>query len=158
MRHLKVCSLSSIRLMKKYQRLIVGIIWLLWIDWLSKYLFYNLEIWKGTWLLEPVFNQWISWGISANLFFVICVSCIGLWAFYLLWRKKYFSDISFVFLVAWTIWNLLDRIFFGWVRDFISVWTFPVFNLADSYLTIAVILIIVQEFLPKDFFKKKRKK
>jgi lipoprotein signal peptidase len=50
----------------------------------------------------------------------------------------------------------LDRIIFGWVRDFISVWDFPVFNLADCYLTIAVCLIIIQEFLPKNLFSKKK--
>ena len=142
--------------MKKYWKLILWILLLLWIDWWSKYLFYNLKIWKELWLLEPVFNQWISWWISANIFIVICISFIGLWAFFWLWREKYFSSISFWFLIAWTIWNLLDRIIFGWVRDFISVWDFPVFNLADCYLTIAVSLIIIQEFLPKNLFSKKK--
>ena len=140
--------------MKKYWKLIIGILVLLWIDWWSKYFFYNLRLWKELWLFEPVFNHGISWGISANLLIVICVSFFGLWAFFWLWREKYFSNISFMFLVAWTLWNLLDRIFLGWVRDFISVWSFPVFNLADSYLTIAVILIIIQEFLPKNLFHK----
>lgn len=144
--------------MKKYWKLILWILLLLWIDWWSKYLFYNLKIWKELWLLEPVFNQWISWWISANIFIVICISFIGLWAFFWLWREKYFSSISFWFLIAWTIWNLLDRIIFGWVRDFISVWDFPVFNLADCYLTIAVCLIIIQEFLPKNLFSKKKTK
>lgn len=142
--------------MKKYWKLILWILLLLWIDWWSKYLFYNLKIWKELWLLEPVFNQWISWWISANIFIVICISFIGLWAFFWLWRERYFSSISFWFLIAWTIWNLLDRIIFGWVRDFISVWDFPVFNLADCYLTIAVCLIIIQEFLPKNLFSKKK--
>ena len=141
--------------MKKYWKLILGIIGLLWIDWFSKYFFYNLKIWKEFWLLEPVFNHWISWWISANLLIVICVSFLGLWAFFWLWREKYFSDVSFALLVAWTLWNLLDRIFLGWVRDFISIGSFPVFNLADTYLTIAVILIILQEFLPKNLFSKK---
>lgn len=142
--------------MKKYWKLILWILLLLWIDWWSKYLFYNLKIWKELWLLEPVFNQWISWWISANIFIVICISFIGLWAFFWLWREKYFSSISFWFLIAWTIWNLLDRIIFGWVRDFISIWDFPVFNLADCYLTVAVCLIIIQEFLPKNLFSKKK--
>ena len=142
--------------MKKYWKLILWIILLLWIDWWSKYLFYNLKIWKELWLLEPVFNQWISWWISANIFLVIGISFLGLWAFFWLWREKYFSSISFWFLIAWTIWNLLDRIIFGWVRDFISIWDFPVFNLADCYLTIAVCLIIIQEFLPKNLFSKKK--
>ena len=141
--------------MKKYWKLILLIVLLLCIDWWSKYLFYNLKFWKSLWLLEPVFNQWISWWISANIFAVILISFLGLWAFFWLWREKYFSDISFWFLVAWTLWNLLDRVIFGWVRDFISIWSFPVFNVADCCLTIAVCLIIIQEFLPKNLFSKK---
>ena len=141
---------------KKWIIAILFCLLLIWFDQLTKYLFFNLKIWKELWLLEPVFNQWISWWISANIFIVICISFIGLWAFFWLWREKYFSSISFWFLIAWTIWNLLDRIIFGWVRDFISVWDFPVFNLADCYLTIAVCLIIIQEFLPKNLFSKKK--
>lgn len=156
LRLLKVCNLFLDIFMKKYWKLILWIILLLWIDWWSKYLFYNLKIWKEFWLLEPVFNQWISWWISANILIVIFVSFIWLWAFFWLWREKYFSSLSFWFLIAWTIWNLLDRIIFGWVRDFISIWSFPVFNLADCYLTVAVCLIIIQEFLPKNFFSKKK--
>ncbi len=156
LRLLKVCNLFLDIFMKKYWKLILWIILLLWIDWWSKYLFYNLKIWKEFWLLEPVFNQGISWWISANILIVIFVSFIWLCAFFWLWREKYFSSLSFWFLIAWTIWNLLDRIIFGWVRDFISIWSFPVFNLADCYLTVAVCLIIIQEFLPKNFFSKKK--
>ena len=156
LRLLKVCNLFLDIFMKKYWKLILWIILLLWIDWWSKYLFYNLKIWKEFGLLEPVFNQGISWWISANILIVIFVSFIWLWAFFWLWREKYFSSLSFWFLIAWTIWNLLDRIIFGWVRDFISIWSFPVFNLADCYLTVAVCLIIIQEFLPKNFFSRKK--
>ncbi len=39
--------------------------------------------------------------------------------------------------------NLADRIFFGHVTDFISVGTFPVFNVADSCITIGVIVLVL---------------
>jgi signal peptidase II len=39
--------------------------------------------------------------------------------------------------------NLVDRLFRdGRVTDFISVWTFPVFNVADSCITVGTILLI----------------
>lgn len=39
--------------------------------------------------------------------------------------------------------NLIDRMLFGKVTDFISVGTFPVFNIADSSITIGVIVLLL---------------
>lgn len=38
--------------------------------------------------------------------------------------------------------NLIDRIALGHVTDFISIWTFAVFNIADASITIGVIVLI----------------
>ncbi len=43
--------------------------------------------------------------------------------------------------------NLIDRIQFGPVTDFISVGDFPVFNIADSCITIGVGLLILSMWL-----------
>ena len=43
--------------------------------------------------------------------------------------------------------NLIDRIVFGPVTDFISVMGFPVFNIADSSITIGVGLLILSLWL-----------
>jgi signal peptidase II len=48
-----------------------------------------------------------------------------------------------ILLLSGVTGNLLDRISFGYVRDFIKVDFFSVFNLADVYLTIAALLIII---------------
>ncbi|MFU8772089.1 MAG: signal peptidase II [Anaerolineales bacterium] len=39
--------------------------------------------------------------------------------------------------------NLIDRLTIGWVIDFISVGNFPVFNVADSSITIGVVVLIL---------------
>ena len=38
--------------------------------------------------------------------------------------------------------NLLDRLLFGAVLDFISLWRIPVFNLADTALTFGAIFVL----------------
>ena len=60
----------------------------------------------------------------------------------------YFKDktliIPLTFLIAGILGNSIYRILFGHVRDFINIgiFNFPVFNLADSYNVIGVILLI----------------
>lgn len=58
----------------------------------------------------------------------------------------YFNDkrlrLPLTFLISGIIGNSIDRIFLGYVRDFINLGFWPVFNLADSFNVIGVILLI----------------
>lgn len=51
--------------------------------------------------------------------------------------------------------NLIDRLMFGRVTDFISVGRFPVFNVADSSITIGVIVLMIG-VLYKEYQDKKK--
>ena len=60
--------------------------------------------------------------------------------------KKYqVLDYIIVFLVAGAIGNYIDRIMNNYVVDFIyfSLINFPVFNVADCYVTVSVILLLI---------------
>lgn len=57
--------------------------------------------------------------------------------------SKPLSQITLALLAAGALGNLLDRIRLGYVIDFISVGTFPVFNLADSFITVSVFLLVL---------------
>lgn len=52
---------------------------------------------------------------------------------------------SFILIFAGAMGNAIDRVFLGYVRDFIRLdfINFPVFNLADSFLVIGVILLAI---------------
>lgn len=52
---------------------------------------------------------------------------------------------SMALIVSGAVGNLIDRIFLGYVRDFLyfELINFPIFNVADSCLTIGVILLCV---------------
>ena len=39
--------------------------------------------------------------------------------------------------------NIIDRLFHGYVIDFISIWKYPIFNLADVYVTIGVLSVVI---------------
>lgn len=118
---------------------------LIWIDQITKYFFYDLQIWNQISFLSPLLNEWISRWMSLPMLIIIFVSIVCIWLFIYLFQKKYLTKLDFALLLAWTIWNLIDRIFLGWVRDFLSFGNFPVFNMADTFLTCGVARICIKE-------------
>ena len=118
---------------------------LIWVDQFTKYLFYNQGIWSQSFFLEPLLNDGISWWMSMPMVMIIFVSVICIWLFLYLFYKKYLTVLDFALLMAGTLWNLFDRIYLWWVRDFLSFWSFPVFNMADVFLTCGVVRICIKE-------------
>lgn len=118
---------------------------LICIDQLTKYFFYDLWVWSEKIFLEPLLNDWISWWMSMPIIIILFVSVVCICLFIFLFLRGYLGSLEFSLLFAWTIWNLIDRIFLWWVRDFISIWSFPVFNFADIFLTCGVVRICVKE-------------
>ena len=129
---------------------------LLLLDQFTKYLFYNLQRWKEYRLFTPVFNTWIWWSIPLpwNLINIITAFIIFIivWA----WKKKYINAWIAVFLLSGAWGNLIDRVLWWWVRDFIDLHYRPIFNFADMYLSIAGILLIWQ-YIFFDFFTHEKK-
>lgn len=118
---------------------------LIWVDQITKYLFYDLEIWSQIFFLEPLLNDGISRWMDMPMIIIFCVSVVCIWLFIYLFHKKYLTIVDFSLLMAGTIWNLIDRIWLGGVRDFLSFGSFPVFNIADAFLTCGVARICIKE-------------
>ena len=53
-------------------------------------------------------------------------------------------------ILGGTIGNGFDRIFYGFVTDFINVHFWPVFNVADSAISIGVVLLIAWNVLRRE--------
>lgn len=72
-----------------------------------------------------------------------------------LWRRtpqaRKFAHLGFAFIIAGAVGNIIDRVWHGYVIDMIRVhtdtWSFAVFNVADSYITIGAIAIIIDELI-----------
>ena len=100
-------------------------------------------------------NRGAAWGMLAGRpVFLIVISIIILallLAFYILRVRKTGNKssvllaISMGLIIGGCIGNLVDRIAFGYVRDFINFqfMNFPVFNFADVSLTFGVIIILI---------------
>lgn len=123
------------------------LIWFfLLIDLFSKHFIYNLGYLSNFSIIYPSFNYWISWSIPVNSLVSILVAIFALFLFIYAYSKKYIGLRAFVLLVSGAIWNVLDRIFLWWVRDFLMPFSwFPIFNFADIFLTLWLILYLYSE-------------
>jgi len=143
---------------KKYKKIIIilSIISLILIDQISKYLIFNLWYLNNNFLIQTTLNKWISWWISIFSFnLLIIIIPLILIFIYFLYKKEQISSLEFIFIFSWWLWNFIDRIFFHWVRDFISLpwfinYHFPIFNLADVFVSLWFIIIIIQLILPQN--------
>ncbi len=70
-------------------------------------------------------------------------------------RHRILSGIAFGLVLGGAVGNLLDRVLYGWVLDFIHVWvrvgartsSWPDFNVADSAITTGAVLLILIEIV-----------
>ena len=114
----------------------------------TKYYFRSNTIDIGFLSLHFVKNYGAAFGILQNQkLFLLIIPIVALFiiAYYLRSMKK--ENILFyalLLLLGGTIGNLIDRIFFGYVIDFIDLGFFPSFNLADSAITIGVLIVSYQ--------------
>lgn len=60
-------------------------------------------------------------------------------------KESKLKNILWQFIFAGGVSNLIDRIFRGYVVDFIQMKFFGIFNLADAFIVISVIIIIFLE-------------
>ena len=96
---------------------------------------------------------WQRWFLSV---LAICISVyIVFWLFRLRNQDQIILSIGLSLVLGGAIGNVIDRIQFGYVIDYIQVfimgWPFPSFNIADASITVgAVILIIDALFISKN--------
>jgi|SRR3989338_5232582 len=80
-----------------------------------------------------------------NLLFIFVSIAVIIFLAYFLKNIKEESKLEYIFfglLLGGIIGNLMDRLMLGHVIDFIDFRIWPVFNLADSFVTISVIGLI----------------
>jgi signal peptidase II len=53
--------------------------------------------------------------------------------------------VSFALIAGGALGNAIDRLFYGWVVDFLAIGWWPIFNIADSAIVVGVCLLVVYE-------------
>ncbi len=109
------------------------------------FIYQSKPVIKGVFHLTLIHNRGAAFGIFKNqvpLFIFTSIFAIILIYFNLKDRKlnKIYS-VSLSLILAGAFGNLIDRIFFGFVIDFLDFRIWPVFNIADSAITIGAIML-----------------
>lgn len=101
---------------------------------------------KGIFHITLVHNKGIAFGLFKSLpsqiFLFISISAIILFFYlYIQMYKKPFIRLAFVLMCAGTLGNLIDRIRYTYIIDFLDFRVWPVFNVADICITSGAILL-----------------
>lgn len=112
----------------------------------------DISLIDGVLSLHYLENRGAAFGVFQNrqgAFFILTVVILA-FILYVLWRmpvtKKYLPVRIFCFfLTSGALGNLIDRIRLKYVIDFIyfSLIDFPVFNVADIYVTVSMIVLLL---------------
>ncbi|MCX6765412.1 MAG: signal peptidase II [Candidatus Moranbacteria bacterium] len=89
----------------------------------------------------------IAWGIKVPeiLFWLFWLLAITILIFAFISKKSVIHNSLFIIpVLAGATSNIIDRIMFGCVIDFIDLKFWPAFNLADSFIVLGGILLLVK--------------
>lgn len=106
--------------------------------------------------LETVKNTGIAFSIPVSPFIIIPLSVLMILFLLKLIKNpktQKLEKIALGLILSGALGNLIDRIVRNHVIDFFSFWNFPIFNLADSFISIGILILIgfeTQKHHPKN--------
>lgn len=109
---------------------------------------YSIPVIKNIFHITFVKNRGIAFGLfqRGNLFFILFTAVlIGV---LLVFSKKFianfYSRMGFSLALAGALGNLVDRLKYGYIIDFLDFRIWPVFNLSDVAICTGVIFLCIQ--------------
>lgn len=122
------------------------------LDRISKILVVNLnleyhQIIKNILSITPTINTGAAFSLLQNQqTLLIILSCFAIIYLFKIFNKTLLNlslQIGWGFVLGGALGNLFDRVFYGFVVDFIhfEFINFPIFNVADSFITIGTLII-----------------
>lgn len=107
--------------------------------------------------LYRTYNYGVAFSMLSGMegWFIVSMRLVVVAFVIWLWRRtpkdRFFAHLGYAMIIAGALGNLVDRLIFGYVIDYVlfhtATWSFAVFNLADSFITIGAGSIILDELL-----------
>ena len=111
----------------------------------------NISVIKNFFAITYYQNTGAAWSILEGqqvlLILVAVVMLVVVYSMMFSFEENKLTNFAFGVLFGGIVGNLIDRILFGYVRDFIAFtifgYHFPIFNIADVAIVVGVILLII---------------
>ena len=135
---------------KYYFKLMIIVFFLVALDLITKTFFIDKSfvLIPGIITITGVLNYGAAWGVFSGQTFLLLFLSILFFVFLLLYdyfekEKSTVHFLGLILILSGGIGNFIDRMYFGYVRDFLKFEfiNFPVFNLADVFIVIGAILL-----------------
>lgn len=93
-------------------------------------------------------NYGIAFSLEVPFYMIFILNFAILTAFYFFIKKeikfdKIIAQIPCAMIIGGGVANLVDRAYNGFVVDFISILSYPTFNLADIFISLGVLFLLV---------------
>jgi len=114
----------------------------------SLFLGQSIKVLPDIFHITLVFNKGAAFGLlrdRAAFFITVSALAVTLIIFYA-WRSKKLSgalSLSLGLILGGSLGNLVDRVSFGYVIDFLDFRIWPVFNVADAAISVGVAILII---------------
>lgn len=112
---------------------------------------HDVRLIPGFFHITYVKNTGMAWSMLSGypqLLALIAAAAVGVMLWYLLTKKPdRLTAFAVALMAGGALGNLIDRLVYGYVRDFLNFYIFgydfPVFNIADAALCIGVFLLLI---------------
>lgn len=107
--------------------------------------------------LYRTYNYGVAFSMLSGMetWFIIALRLFVVGFVVWLWRQtpkaRGVAHAGYAFIIAGAFGNIIDKVIFGYVIDYVlfytETWSFAMFNLADTFITIGAALVILDELL-----------
>ena len=118
----------------------------------------TIPVIKNFFNIHYINNYGAAWSILEGKNYIIIaftfVALIIIYRYMYSFKRNKRNNIAFGLLTGGIVGNLIDRVFFGHVRDFFEFnifgYDFPIFNISDIAIVLGIFLLIIAIFKGED--------
>lgn len=141
------CVSNQPRILASCTRMHKKVFGLILLDQITKLIFWPRDFYISFVHVHPVKNFGLGFsldfGVLGNL--IVLGAALAFFIYYFFKHRMqmdFLGRIAFALILAGALSNIIDRLYLGYVRDFLDVGLGFTFNLADAIIVIGLILIL----------------